>query len=49
MANLRTINVPVKGMDCTECTQHVRHAHPGVARRDVGQCAFGCREGYYSV
>jgi Cd2+/Zn2+-exporting ATPase/Cu+-exporting ATPase len=26
MANLRTMEVPVKGMDCTECTQHVHHA-----------------------
>ncbi|MEO7839250.1 MAG: cation-translocating P-type ATPase [Anaerolineales bacterium] len=26
MANLQTLEVPVKGMDCAECTQHVQHA-----------------------
>lgn len=26
MANLKTIEVPIKGMDCAECTQHVQHA-----------------------
>ena len=38
MAQLRTIEVPVKGMDCTECTQHVQHALaqlPGVEKVDV--------------
>ncbi|MCL4559819.1 MAG: cadmium-translocating P-type ATPase [Chloroflexi bacterium] len=38
MANLRTMEVPVKGMDCTECTQHVHHAIqelPGVKSVNV--------------
>lgn len=26
MTNLQTIEVPIKGMDCTECTQHVQKA-----------------------
>ena len=26
MTNLRTLEVPVVGMDCTECTMHVQHA-----------------------
>lgn len=26
MANLKTMEIPVEGMDCTECTQHVQHA-----------------------
>ena len=26
MSELKTIEVPVKGMDCAECTQHVQHA-----------------------
>jgi Cd2+/Zn2+-exporting ATPase/Cu+-exporting ATPase len=26
MANLRTLEVPIRGMDCVECTQHVQHA-----------------------
>ncbi len=26
MANLKTLEVPVKGMDCAECTQHVQQA-----------------------
>ncbi len=26
MTNLKTIEVSIKGMDCTECTQHVQHA-----------------------
>jgi len=26
MANLYTLEVPIKGMDCAECTQHVQHA-----------------------
>ncbi|OGO67850.1 MAG: ATPase P [Chloroflexi bacterium RBG_19FT_COMBO_62_14] len=35
---LRTLEVPVKGMDCAECTQHVQHAIaqlPGVESVDV--------------
>jgi Cu+-exporting ATPase len=38
MAELQTLQVPVKGMDCAECTQHVQHAIaalPGVASVDV--------------
>lgn len=26
MAKLETLEIPISGMDCTECTQHVRHA-----------------------
>lgn len=26
MANIQTLEVPIKGMDCAECTQHVQHA-----------------------
>ncbi len=26
MANTQTLEVPIKGMDCAECTQHVQHA-----------------------
>ena len=26
MANIKTLEVPIKGMDCVECTQHVQHA-----------------------
>jgi len=26
MANLQTLEVPIEGMDCAECTQHVQHA-----------------------
>ncbi len=26
MTELKTIEVPIKGMDCAECTQHVQHA-----------------------
>jgi P-type Cu+ transporter len=26
MADLKTLEVPIKGMDCAECTQHVQHA-----------------------
>ena len=26
MANLQILEVPIKGMDCAECTQHVQHA-----------------------
>ncbi len=35
---LRTLELPVKGMDCTECTQHVQHALcalPGVIDAQV--------------
>ncbi len=38
MMNLQTIEVPVRGMDCAECTQHVRHAIaalPGVQNVEV--------------
>src|SRR5512133_1377722 len=38
MAAAKTIEVPVKGMDCTECTQHVQHALaqlPGVEHVEV--------------
>ena len=38
MANLQTIEVPVEGMDCMECTQHVQHAIarlPGVSSVEV--------------
>src|SRR5512134_3019825 len=31
MANVQTLEVPIKGMDCVECTQHVQHA---IARLD---------------
>lgn len=37
-SGLQTIEVPVKGMDCTECTQHVQKAIaalPGVETVDV--------------
>src|SRR5690349_22804550 len=26
MANIQTLEVPIRGMDCAECTQHVQHA-----------------------
>src|SRR5688500_13955806 len=26
MANLQTLEIPISGMDCAECTQHVQHA-----------------------
>lgn len=26
MADLKTIEVPIQGMDCAECTQHVQRA-----------------------
>ncbi len=26
MAKSHTLEVPIKGMDCAECTQHVQHA-----------------------
>ncbi|HEX9840649.1 MAG TPA: cation-translocating P-type ATPase [Anaerolineales bacterium] len=38
MANLQTLEVPIEGMDCAECTQHVRHAIeklPGVQSVNV--------------
>lgn len=38
MTQLATLEVPVTGMDCAECTEHVRHAIaalPGVATVDV--------------
>jgi Cd2+/Zn2+-exporting ATPase/Cu+-exporting ATPase len=38
MADERTLEVPVKGMDCAECTQHVQHAIaalPGVTSVNV--------------
>ena len=38
MANLKTMEIPVKGMDCTECTMHVQHAIqklPGVTSVNV--------------
>jgi Cd2+/Zn2+-exporting ATPase/Cu+-exporting ATPase len=38
MAALQTIEVSIKGMDCTECTQHVKHAIAnikGVEKVDV--------------
>lgn len=38
MANLQTLEVPIKGMDCAECSQHVGHAIarlPGVESVDV--------------
>src|SRR5882724_9368245 len=38
MAKSQTLEVPVKGMDCAECTQHVQHAIaklPGVESVNV--------------
>ena len=38
MAELQTLEVPIAGMDCAECTEHVRHAIaglPGVASVEV--------------
>jgi len=38
MTNLQTLEVPVRGMDCAECTQHVQHALarlPGVTSAEV--------------
>jgi P-type Cu+ transporter len=38
MADLQILNVPISGMDCTECTQHVQQAIgklPGVQSVDV--------------
>jgi len=42
MAELRTIEVPIHGMDCAECTTHVRRAIaalPGVVSVDVSLAA----------
>ena len=38
MSELQVLEVPVKGMDCAECTQHVQHAIaalPGIQSVDV--------------
>src|SRR5512143_3433953 len=38
MTNPRTLEVPIDGMDCLECTQHVQHAIaalPGVEQVQV--------------
>ena len=38
MSNFKTLEIPIKGMDCTECTQHVQHAIeklPGVQSVNV--------------
>ncbi len=38
MANLQSLEIPVKGMDCAECTAHVQQAIarlPGVERVEV--------------
>jgi Cd2+/Zn2+-exporting ATPase/Cu+-exporting ATPase len=38
MSETKTLEVPITGMDCTECTQHVQHAIaslPGVKNVDV--------------
>src|SRR5688572_29139950 len=38
MPDLQTLEVPVRGMDCAECTQHVQHAIanlPGVESVNV--------------
>lgn len=38
MNQVQTLEVPIAGMDCTECTQHVQHAIaalPGVKKVDV--------------
>ena len=38
MSELRNLEVPISGMDCAECTEHVRHAIanlPGVASVEV--------------
>ncbi|NOH03358.1 MAG: hypothetical protein HND47_16050 [Chloroflexi bacterium] len=26
MVNLQTLEIPISGMDCAECTMHVQHA-----------------------
>ncbi len=38
MANLQTLEIPITGMDCNECTMHVQHAIeklPGVQSVNV--------------
>jgi len=38
MASLQTLKIPISGMDCAECTQHVQQAIeklPGVESVDV--------------
>ena len=38
MSNLQTLEIPISGMDCAECTQHVQHAIeklPGVQSVNV--------------
>lgn len=38
MADLQTLEIPISGMDCAECTQHVQHAIeklPGVQSVNV--------------
>ena len=38
MADLQTLEIPIRGMDCAECAQHVQHALkelPGVASANV--------------
>ena len=38
MANVTTLEIPISGMDCAECTQHVQHALeklPGVQSVNV--------------
>jgi P-type Cu+ transporter len=38
MSEVQTVEIPVQGMDCAECTQHVRHAIaslPGVQHVEV--------------
>ena len=38
MANVKTLEIPISGMDCAECTQHVQHAIeklPGVQSVNV--------------
>ena len=49
MMNPQTIEVPVRGMDCAECTQHVQHAIaalPGVQNVEVFP---GLREGRHAA
>jgi len=38
MSQIQTIEIPIAGMDCTECTQHIQHAIeklPGVQKVNV--------------
>ena len=38
MASLKTVEVPIRGMDCADCTRHVQHAIanlPGVESVEV--------------